>query len=220
MSDEILEAPGSIAIIGGGVLGLETALYARFLGYEVQLLEASEVGQRWLDEGDAPLQFLPGRGISELALAAIRAQSDDSQALQTLPTTAADWANQILRPLAEIDLLAGRVHCGHRVVDVRRVPNEEDPEEFDFQIHCQGQDTVWQAEAVVDTAGWSADSDAPEGFAQWSAVPYFCCIDGHDSAAGDEDWEARSRRGRDQIRQRFATWGDRPTLDLYRPRRS
>lgn len=221
MSDDILEPPGLIAIIGGGVLGLETALYARFLGYQVQLFEALEIGQRWLDEGDNALQFLPGRGISELALQAIRTQADDPQTLETLPTTASDWAQQIMRPLAEIDLLAGRIHVGHRVSDVRRVPNEEDPDEFDFQIHCQASDTVWDAEAVVDTAGWSADAVCADAEYDWSTLPYFHRVDGHsdEAASASDDWEARSRRGRDQIRQLFAAWGDRPTLDLYRPRR-
>ncbi len=219
MSDDILEPPGVIAIIGGGLLGLETALYARFLGYEVQLFEALEIGQRWLDEGDQAVQFLPGRGISDLALQAVRTQAEDPLALQTLPTTAGDWARQIIRPLAEIDLLAGRVHAGHRVTDVRRVPNEEDPDEFDFQIRCAASDAVWDAEAVVDTAGWATSSDCQDAATDWSQVPYFYRIDGHNNTAASDDWEGRSGRGRDQIRQLFAMWGERPSLDLYRPRR-
>ncbi|EMI22110.1 Pyridine nucleotide-disulfide oxidoreductase, NAD-binding region domain protein [Rhodopirellula maiorica SM1] len=42
MNSEIatLDPPGSIAIVGAGPLGVEAALYGRFLGYNVSLIEA------------------------------------------------------------------------------------------------------------------------------------------------------------------------------------
>ena len=44
MSTEMtLDPPGSIAVVGAGPLGIEAALYGRFLGYDVTLIEAVSV---------------------------------------------------------------------------------------------------------------------------------------------------------------------------------
>ena len=39
-----IDTPATILIIGAGPLGLETALYARYLGYDVIACEAGDVG--------------------------------------------------------------------------------------------------------------------------------------------------------------------------------
>ena len=45
-----IDTPARLAILGAGPIGLEAALYARFLGYELAIYEASEVAasvRRW-----------------------------------------------------------------------------------------------------------------------------------------------------------------------------
>ncbi len=69
-----LDPPGSIAVVGAGPLGIEAALYGRFLGYEVTLLEAVAIANSIRNQHDLPLPMLPGRCLSPLALSALRAQ--------------------------------------------------------------------------------------------------------------------------------------------------
>ena len=45
-----LDPPGSIAVVGAGALGIEAALYGRFLGYDVTLIEAAAVGHSMTDQ--------------------------------------------------------------------------------------------------------------------------------------------------------------------------
>src|SRR6056297_518637 len=225
MADEILDPPGSIGIIGGDLPGLEAALYARFLGYEVQLFEAQEIGWNWLQRGATPLPCLPGHGISELALQAIQTQGDRHESPQALPTTCGGWAVEVLQPLAQVDLLAQRVHANHRVTEVRRVPNAEDTSELDFEVNCEGSSERWTFEAMIDTAGLTAEQCGPTislAPAEGSTDTLFCQTDYY-YRIGPPDLtanrEADGQHQRAQIRQLFAMLGDRPTLDLYRPRR-
>ncbi|QDS95859.1 hypothetical protein FF011L_46600 [Roseimaritima multifibrata] len=209
-NDEILEPPGSIAIIGGGILGLEAALYGRFLGYDVQVFEAARIGQWWEEQGDVELGFLPGRAISGLAWQAIQAQRDQPEELPVLPTTMAEWGSQIVQELAEVDLLRGRVLASHRVTEVTAVPNEEDPNETDFVIRCDGAEESWEAEAIIDTTGLFSPAEGE------ALVPYRYRL----TQPSDNDFETKTATGRDQICQLFAQLGDRPDLDLFRPTRT
>ncbi|MEM9825027.1 MAG: hypothetical protein AAF958_00480 [Planctomycetota bacterium] len=121
-----LETPGRIAVIGGGPLGIEAALYGRFLGYDVVLLEAKQVGHAWLARGDEPLPMLPDRSHSPLAAQALAAQRAASpEPTAALPITCAGWVNEILLPLTQSDLLSGRVLTGHQVTRVEHVALEE-----------------------------------------------------------------------------------------------
>ena len=45
-----VETPAKLAILGAGPIGLEAALYARFLGYEVEVFDRGAVAEhvrRW-----------------------------------------------------------------------------------------------------------------------------------------------------------------------------
>jgi len=44
-----LDPPGAIAVVGAGPLGIEAALYGRYLGYDVKLYEAKSVGSSMRD---------------------------------------------------------------------------------------------------------------------------------------------------------------------------
>ena len=97
-----LDPPGKIAVVGAGPLGIEAALYGRFLGYDVTLIESETVGHSLTPQRDQPLPMLPNRCVSSLAISALQAQSPDAPPI-TLPTTVAQWIDELLVPLTTID---------------------------------------------------------------------------------------------------------------------
>ena len=69
-----IETPARIAILGAGPIGLEAALYARYLGYDVDIYERGRVAENILRWGHVRM-FTPfGWNRSLLGLAAIKAQ--------------------------------------------------------------------------------------------------------------------------------------------------
>ena len=72
-----VEPPSQIAIIGAGPVGLETALYARYLGYEVTVYEQGEVAENVLKWGHVSMFTPCGMNRSPLGVAAIDAQWPD-----------------------------------------------------------------------------------------------------------------------------------------------
>lgn len=123
-----LDPPGRIVIIGGGPLGLEAALYGRFLGYEVVLFEKGEIGQSMLANADEPLPMLPDRCLSPLAISALKAQDGGLvfPGTPTFPTTIGQWiANGLVR-VASTDLLIDRVTCHCEVTAIGLVAEDAD----------------------------------------------------------------------------------------------
>ena len=41
--DPEIDSPAAVVVVGAGPIGIETALYARFLGYDVQLIDHGKV---------------------------------------------------------------------------------------------------------------------------------------------------------------------------------
>jgi hypothetical protein len=115
-----VDTPATIAIIGGGPIGLEAALYARFLGYDVLLFERGEVAEHVERWGHVEM-FTPFRmNSSALALAAL-----DAQGISDLPAadafvSGAQWRERYLLPLSQTDLLANSIHTKTEVIDVSR----------------------------------------------------------------------------------------------------
>src|SRR6056297_2973645 len=103
-----LDPPGKIIVVGAGPVGLEAALYGRFLGYDVRIIEAVAVAASWCDAANQPLSGSPDRSVSSLAKSAIAAH-DESAMSRSMPTTVGQWINDLLIPLAETDLLRGRL---------------------------------------------------------------------------------------------------------------
>jgi len=142
-----LDPPGRIAVIGAGPLGLEAALYGRFLGYDVTVFERGEVGQSLRDLADQPLPMLPSACLSPLAWSAVSAQHGSGGTFPTaaLPLTIGQWLTAGLQPLANSDLLRGRVWTGHEVVGIELVEVELD----DADASGQGLDDE-DADAYID----------------------------------------------------------------------
>lgn len=230
LSDETLtlDPPGSIAVIGAGPLGIEAALYGRFLGYHVTLLEADQVAASLRDQREQPLPMMPDRCLSPLANSALDAQFPDSTP-RTLPTTVGAWIDQALVPLTETDLLRSRVRVPAKVVSIetyevepeasvgeQAATSDESSEEVppDFRVHFLtegGQGESIDVEAVI-VATRAADQiklsfDTP--------AAYFFCIGSDDSGDAEGDLHGGWR----DIVAVFAQLVGRGELDLYRPRR-
>jgi hypothetical protein len=166
-----IDTPAKIAILGAGPIGLEAALYARFLGYDVAVFEAGEVAasvRRWAHVR----MFTPfGMNRSPLGLAALRAQNDayqppgDDELL-----TGREWVERYLAPLSQTDLLADHIHTQ---TDVLAVGKEEllksdllgsadatgdggDRGDWSFRLlvrNAEGQERFELADAVLDCSG-------------------------------------------------------------------
>jgi thioredoxin reductase len=159
-----VETPARIAILGAGPIGLEAALYARFLGYDVDIFERGRVAGNVLGWGHVRM-FSPFRlNRSTLGLAALAAQDEhyqppDDDAL----LTGRQWAERYLLPLSKTDLLADHIHEQTTVLAVGRdrmlkgdFPGGEGRADQPLRILLRdrdGRERISIADAVIDTTG-------------------------------------------------------------------
>ncbi len=226
-----LDPPGRIVVIGAGPIGLECALYARFLGYDAWVIEADKIGGSLHDIIDQPLPMMPDRCLSTLGLGAIDAQREVASP-RTLPLTVQEWIDEGLAQIAASDLLADRVLVPVRCLAIDLVPVEPDDEseevgdeasdedEFDGEIPPDflltlqsetGESSTMRAECVILATG----PQHQIGLSFPDDTPYFFRL-GHDF---DGNLESDLKRGWREIVAVFASLMGRPDLDLYRPRR-
>ena len=155
-----------IVVLGAGPIGLETALYARYLGYEVAVVERGVVANNVLRWGHVRMFSPFSMNRSPLGAAALQAQSEDF----VLPAadellTGKEYAERYLLPLAQSDLLVDCIHQGVEVLGIGRdgilktdpQPGIElDRAEFRFRVHVRlpnGDEDFIEADAVIDTTG-------------------------------------------------------------------
>lgn len=131
----MLDTPATIAVLGAGPVGLEAALYARYLGYDVLLVERGSVAaeiERW---SRWPLLQPWGACVSKLGLAALHAQDPAWRPLRAdAGITAREWCDSYLLPLAQSDLLSDSLREQTEVVSIERCltstqPSDEMPED-------------------------------------------------------------------------------------------
>ena len=154
-----------IAILGAGPIGLETALYARYLGYKVQLYERAHTPAanvlRW---GHVSL-FTPfAMNASPLGIAAIQAQNPSWQRpLATEQLTGSELYQRYWLPLATSDLVAGVLKCDTEVLAIARQgwlkhegvgdPNRGEAPFSLMLRHADGTEATALAEVVIDCSG-------------------------------------------------------------------
>lgn len=163
-----LETPARIAVLGAGPVGLEAALYARYLGYEVEIFERGQVAEQVRQWGHVRM-FTPfALNRSPLGLAAMKAQD----AAWTAPAddellTGQEYAERYLLPLAHSDLLVDSLHEHTEVLAIGRdgySKNEpislEQREEPDLRLLVgstlsdeQGHQRFVTFDAVIDASG-------------------------------------------------------------------
>jgi thioredoxin reductase len=117
----LIDTSSRIAVLGAGPIGLEAALYARFLGYDVAIYERGRVAENLLRFAHVRLFSHFSMNSSPLGLAALEAQHPSWQppfAGELL--TAGELVTSYLEPLAATDLLSGSVHENTTVLAVGR----------------------------------------------------------------------------------------------------
>ncbi len=159
-----MDTPARIAIVGAGPVGLETALYARFLGYDVDLYERGRAAENLLRWGHVRLYSPWAANVSPLGMAAIRAQQPDWRppADDTL-MSGRELAEQYFILLAQSDLLVDGLHERTEVVSIGRpgllkmdrVASEAREDEM-FRLllrDATGAEQVALADVVIDSTG-------------------------------------------------------------------
>src|SRR4051794_31699363 len=116
-----VESPARIAVLGAGPVGIEAALYARYLGYEVDVYERGNVCENMLAWGHAPL-FTPfSANASTLGISAISAQDPNWKAPpRDAMLSGREFVELYCRPLAQSDLLVDAIHTRTEVLAVAR----------------------------------------------------------------------------------------------------
>jgi hypothetical protein len=137
--DPELDSPATLAIIGAGPIGIEAAIYARFLGYFVSIFDTRRVAHRMLDWHHRKLACPVSLCTSPLGHAAIKSQNPD----YILPNpdtiwTGKEYAEQYLLPLAKTDLLFDDIHFLSPVTSISRLRTFRF-EEIDPQDRCEDQ---------------------------------------------------------------------------------
>lgn len=228
-----LDPPGTIAIIGAGPMGMEAALYGRYLGYKVTVFESDSVGCTLSGQEDAPVPMMPDRCLSPLALSALNAQSAD-EGLSVLPTTVGQWLDKVWRPLAETDLLRGRIITPSTVTKVGFAEPEPDSsqeelaeEELaedelaedevppDFEITASSLDSPEPFEAIIVATGQSDEIETTFQRAPQALPDYWFQIGRNITGNAEVDFLT----GLKEIVAVYASLGGREDLDLYRPAR-
>ncbi|MFM7927885.1 MAG: hypothetical protein ACKO9Q_09260, partial [Pirellula sp.] len=119
--DPEMESPATIAIVGAGPMGIEAALYARFLGYHVSIFETRRVAHRLLDWNDRKIDLPAGQVTTSLGLGALEAQDESYRTPEADRIfTGKQYAEEYLLPLAKTDLLFDDIHFLSPVIDISR----------------------------------------------------------------------------------------------------
>ena len=158
------ELPTRIAVLGAGPIGLEVALYSRYLGYRVDIYERGSVADNVRRWGHVRM-FSPFRtNRSTLGLAALEAQELNGQ----LPAddallTGNQWSDHYLTPLAKTDLIADSLHEQTTVLSIGRqgplkgnLIGDASRADFPFRILLREQfgiEKMKTADVVIDTTG-------------------------------------------------------------------
>lgn len=162
--DPEVEVPATIAIIGAGPVGIEAAIYARFLGYFVSIFEQRRVAHRMLDWHNRPLDVTVAECTTSMGHAAIAAQNPEY--VRRNPNdvfTGKAFAEEYLLPLAKTDLLFDDIHFLSPVSDVSRyrtfvsdVIERQERCNDEFRILVDGRHRgpwVSHADVVIDCRG-------------------------------------------------------------------
>lgn len=163
-----IDTPARLAILGAGPIGLEAALYARFLGYDVIVFEQGRVCEHVLRGGHQRLRAPFAQHSSPLGLAALEAQDEQFQspAADAL-LTGRQWVEQYLQPLADTDLLSDNLFTKTRVLGVgkeqvrktdreRDLPEGDERGDWSFRILVRdeaGEERIEMVDAVLDCTG-------------------------------------------------------------------
>ena len=159
-----VDTPARIAVLGAGPIGLETALYARYLGYTVDVYERGRVAEHLLRWGHVTL-FTPfEQNASTLGIAALRTQDEAWRPpLAGERLTGRELVERYFLPLAQSDLLIDGLQEGVEVIGIGRegliksdFALDERRADYPFRLllrDSEGVERIEQADVVVDCSG-------------------------------------------------------------------
>jgi threonine dehydrogenase-like Zn-dependent dehydrogenase len=238
-----VDTPATIAVIGAGPIGLEAALYARFLGYDVRVYERGRVAENLLSQGNQSGDATWISYTSPLGIAAIAAQRPDWQPPATDAVLSAQELTELyFLPLAQSDLLVDSMQVDTEVLAVERDPasdgtaaDEDDVPGFLLRVRDAAGERVEEADVVIDASG--AGSLPPAGSSLYATLALSgSAVQPAESGKNDDPArlvtaepdlyilgaksaaapaEFRIRDGLAQIRDLFTIIADRATLNLY-----
>ncbi len=173
-----VDTPARIAVLGAGPVGLEAALYARFLGYQVDIFERDQPGANLLRWGQVRMFSPFGLNSSPLGLAALAAQDSNFRApCAEEILTGRQWWERYVLPLSKTDLLVDHIHSQTTVVAVAKaglLKSEavgqvaRDDAVFRLLLRdADGNESIQFADVVIDTTGvfgnpnWLGDGGIP-----------------------------------------------------------
>ncbi|MDZ4850791.1 MAG: hypothetical protein SGI77_16005 [Pirellulaceae bacterium] len=134
--DPEVESPATVAVIGTGPVGIEAALYARFLGYEIDLYDAGRPAchaTRWHQRSLAVAVRDCTTSLGHAALLSQDANYQRPNAERIF--TGQQFADEYLTPLAKSDLLSDGVHINSEVIEVSRLRTSLEDQD-DLQDRC------------------------------------------------------------------------------------
>jgi hypothetical protein len=150
-----------LAVVGGGPVGVEAALYGSRLGYRVSLYEAAEVGAHMLSWGHVRMFSPWWMNISSLGVNTLQSQGWQPPDADKCPT-GRDFVRQYLRPLAESIAPRVALHTGVRVVAIGRDDHlkgdaigDESRRKAPFRLLLDkdGEERISYVERVIDASG-------------------------------------------------------------------
>ena len=153
-----------IAILGAGPIGLEAALYARFLGYQVTIFEQGEVSNNVSEWGHVKMFSPFSMNASSLGIAALTAQDEQCEPPDGDDLlTGSEYRERYLLPLSRSDLLSGHLQTRTKVIAIGRAgslkhefvghPSRGDTKFCLLTENEQGDEIYHEADVVIDSTG-------------------------------------------------------------------
>ncbi|GIW98714.1 MAG: hypothetical protein KatS3mg111_2047 [Pirellulaceae bacterium] len=212
--DAEIDTPATIAVVGGGRAGIEATLYARFLGYDVQLYERRRPGKQWDSLRDWPMNGTWEQETSPLGRAALVAQDTPLEVDLNARPSFAEYVDRYLLPLAKTDLVYDCVQIQTEVRSISRLEpwrlattEEERWSEQEFRVLVASStrgEYVQRADIVLDCSGHSL---------RLGLGPGGGAAAGQQAVTDDElasSWLQRAERPNVAAGQRCILWGNQP----------
>ena len=194
----LLDTPATIAIHGSGPVGLEAALYARFLGYQVILVDKRSLADLLADAKTGELDLVLSDLSSTLGRAALAAHDEEQPiSLETPITSLKQWHSSYLGPLLETDLLVDQQRWQVAIQNVTASTEG-------LLIAAREGDESITVDAMIDSGGESPGTDHLHHLPEVT-------LQGITPAALKDSFQG----GLAAIRELFALLGGRHDLDLY-----
>jgi cation diffusion facilitator CzcD-associated flavoprotein CzcO len=159
-----VDTPARIAILGAGPIGIEAALYARYLGYDVDLYERGRVAEHVRQWGHVRMFSPFGMNRSTLGLAALKAQDpENAPPGDEELLTGREWVERYVQPLSQSDLVIDslREHTTIEAIGKSWLLKTEAPgsevrgdEPFRLLVRdADGHERLEHADVVIDATG-------------------------------------------------------------------